>query len=156
MLSAWGAATLRSLPSTPPRHAPPDHHRGAAEAHRLDLPRQLGRIVATLIPAAPQVVKESVGAAGYMTPGPFGEGAGVEPVPHGGAVHPHAAGDPPQGHPLLVQLDDALVSLQTAGAPLLAPCGPVVRREPLRGGLTGYPVIIACDSRYLNGTTVLD
>src|SRR5262249_60864423 len=98
MLPARGAAALCALPSTPPRHAPPDHHRGAAEAHRLDLPRQPGRVVATLIPATLQVVEEPVGAAGYVTPGPFGEGAGAEPVPHGGAVPPHAAGDAPQRH----------------------------------------------------------
>jgi hypothetical protein len=81
------------------------------------------------------VVEEPVGAAGHPALGAFGEGTGAEPVPHGGAVHPHAAGDPPQGHPSLAQLDDALVSLQAAGAPLLAPCGPVVRWEPLLDGL---------------------
>src|SRR3954465_12674908 len=105
MLPARGAAALSSFPSTPPRHAPPDHHRGAAEAHRPDLPRQLGRVVVTLIPATPQVVEEPVGAAGYMTPRPCGEGAGAEPVPHRGAVHPRASGNPPQRHPLLVQLN---------------------------------------------------
>src|SRR5262245_64486380 len=114
MLSTRGAATLGALPSTPRRYASPDHHRGAAEAHRPDLPRQLSRVVATLIPAAPQVVAEPVGAAGHTVLGSFGEGAGAEPVPHGAAGHPHAAGDPPQGHPLPVQLDDAPVTLQAA------------------------------------------
>jgi hypothetical protein len=51
-------------------------------------------------------------------------------------MHPYAAGDPPQGNPLPVEFEDAPVAFQTAGTPLLAPFGPVVRREPLRGGLT--------------------